>query len=501
MYYKCFVVRERECLDDESILRFLSGRVDTRERASVERHADACPDCAVLLVPSGAYPVPRRGREARAFASGDLVAGRYRIERLIGRGGMGEVYSALDEQLGELVALKTVRATIADDARAIARLKSEVLLARRVTHPNVCRIFDLGVHAEAASPDRPLAFLTMELLTGRTLADEIRAQGPFAEGAARRVLGQLVAGLAAAHRAGVVHKDLKSENVILVKAVGGDDTSSGFARAVITDFGLAASEQRPLQSAAGRVEFSGTPGYIAPERLRGAAATPGSDVYSLGVVLLDMLAGRVPARPPAAEAPRSSLSGLDLRGIAACCCDARPEARPSADALAAVLAKIQQPASRLAVRAGFAAGAAVLVTTAALMARSARAPSVAPAPGSSGRPAVEAERTVVDDHPAPPPVVAPAPLPSAGSAGPVRRRTRANVRNQPRSAVALDESERPQESRRVTGGAGAGDPEAETARHQDEPIRSLGAVERKEQPGTVTLRGDDDAIDPFEAPR
>src|SRR5262249_53695860 len=142
-------------------------------------------------------------------------------------GGMGEVYEAEDMVLRELVALKTIRPDVADDDLIIDRFKREILLARKVTHANVCRIFDLGLHD---SPGRPRqTFLTMELISGRTLAERVRMGRPFTVEEARPILEQMAAALDAAHREGIVHRDFKSGNVML----------SDSGRAVVTDFGLA----------------------------------------------------------------------------------------------------------------------------------------------------------------------------------------------------------------------------------------------------------------------
>src|SRR5215470_13828564 len=148
-----------------------------------------------------------------AFLSGELVAGRYRIRRFIAFGGMGEVYHAEDTVLREAVALKTIRPGVAQDDSVLERFKREILLARRVTHPNVCRIFDLGVHSP---PGRaPQTFLTMELLAGETLADRLRAGRSFTVAEAAPVVAQMAAALDAAHRGGIVHRDFKSGNVLL----------------------------------------------------------------------------------------------------------------------------------------------------------------------------------------------------------------------------------------------------------------------------------------------
>ena len=163
--------------------------------------------------PSG----PRLGRPLPVLLAGEVVAGRFRVLRLIGQGGMGQVFAAQDLELGTKVALKVVRPEIAGRPGAIERFKQEVHLARQVTHPNVCRIFDLfhhdvsGDHEWGRSPGG-LWFLTMELLEGETLAQWLRRRGALPPERALRLLAQISAGIDAAHDAGIVHRDLKSSN-------------------------------------------------------------------------------------------------------------------------------------------------------------------------------------------------------------------------------------------------------------------------------------------------
>ncbi len=229
-----------------------------------------------------------------ALSAGDLVAGRYRIARFIAAGAMGEVYEARDEELGEEVALKTIRPEIAAGPQALERFKREIQLARRVTHPNVCRIFDFGRHQGPAGEGRPvldLNFLTMELLRGETLAQYLarRRRLPLDEVAS--LLEQLVGALAAAHAAGVVHRDFKAGNVILVPGAGATP------RAVVTDFGVARpSEETDPKSMTVTGVALGTPAYMAPEQIEGGAVTPATDVYALGIVLYEMITGNLPFR-------------------------------------------------------------------------------------------------------------------------------------------------------------------------------------------------------------
>lgn len=226
-----------------------------------------------------------------AFGVDDLVAGRYRVRRYLGRGTSGEVYAVADLELGTEVALKALRPAGGDGEVQTERFRREVLLARRVSHPNVCRIFDLGVHLlerPGATP-RPIRFLTMELLEGRTLLRRIEEEGPLPEADAVALARQVCAALAAAHAAGVVHRDFKSSNVLLVGAATGE-------RAVITDFGLARDQELPsgASNLTGTGGVLGTPAYMAPEQVEGRRATSRSDLYALGVVLYEMVTGRLP---------------------------------------------------------------------------------------------------------------------------------------------------------------------------------------------------------------
>ncbi len=227
------------------------------------------------------------------FGAGDLVANRYRVLRPLGHGAMGEVYAAIDLQLGGEIALKVLRTAALGDARAVERFKREVLLARRITHPNVCRLFDLGVHlAETdGSTAQPVLFLTMELLPGKTLVAWIEENGPLTEVQATAIACQLAGALDAAHRAGVIHRDFKSSNILLVPL------PDGALRAVVTDFGLArasggdANDGATLTQAGGML---GTPAYMAPEQVEGKPATGRSDLFAFGVVLYEMVTGELP---------------------------------------------------------------------------------------------------------------------------------------------------------------------------------------------------------------
>ena len=200
-----------------------------------------------------------------------MLASRYRIVALLGRGGMGEVYRADDLTLGQPVALKFLPEEVATDQAALDRFRNEVRTARRVSHTNVCRVYDLG-EAEGHS------FLSMEYIDGEDLTGLLRRIGRLPGDKALEIARQLCAGLAAAHREGVLHRDLKPANVML----------DGRGRAVMTDFGLASLAER----IEGYDARSGTPAYMAPEQLAGREATVKSDIYSLGLVLYEIFTGK-----------------------------------------------------------------------------------------------------------------------------------------------------------------------------------------------------------------
>ena len=205
------------------------------------------------------------------FLPGTVVGERYRIVGLLGRGGMGEVYRADDLRLGQAVALKFLPPELAQDPVRLARFHNEVRLARQVSHPNVCRVHDIG-----DVDGQP--FLSMEYVDGEDLSSLLRRIGRLPKDKAVEIARQVCAGLAAAHDQGVLHRDLKPSNVML----------DGRGRARLADFGLAA--------AAGQAENpgsrAGTPAYMAPELLSGGEASARSDIYALGLVLYELFTGK-----------------------------------------------------------------------------------------------------------------------------------------------------------------------------------------------------------------
>lgn len=224
----------------------------------------------------------------RSLTPEEIVLGRFKILRFLNSGGMGEVYEAWDAELREKIALKTIRPEIAADRAMIERFKMEVKQARGVSHPNICRVYDLFSYDQ--SPDRRIWFLTMELLEGHTLLEQVRKQGSIEPKEAIHLIEQMVAGLAAAHRRGLVHRDFKSGNVMLVHA------GQSHPRAVITDFGLALSLSAAAHSSERGALIEGTPDYMAPEQMRGDSVGVAADQYALGVVICEMLTGKRPQR-------------------------------------------------------------------------------------------------------------------------------------------------------------------------------------------------------------
>jgi serine/threonine-protein kinase len=206
-----------------------------------------------------------------SFVAGTTLGGRYRLTGLLGRGGMGEVYKAEDLKLNQTVALKFLPEDFAKDKAALERFYGEVRTARRVSHPNVCRVFDIG-EVEGAH------FLSMEFIDGDDLSSLLRRIGRLPPDKAIEIARQLCAGIHAIHQAGVLHRDLKPANVII----------DGRGQARITDFGIAGLAHE-LKDGAG---LAGTPAYMSPEQTAGKEVTTKSDIYSLGLVLYEIFTGK-----------------------------------------------------------------------------------------------------------------------------------------------------------------------------------------------------------------
>ena len=224
-------------------------------------------DAPTLAQSSTPLPI-RRARER--FTPGAMVAGRYRIVALLGRGGMGEVYRAEDIRLDQTVALKFLPPRLESNAEALERFLGEVRLGRQVAHPNVCRLYDLG-ETEGHH------FIAMEYVDGEDLASLLSRIGKLPADKAIDIARDIAAGLSAAHALGIVHRDLKPSNVMI----------DGRGRARLTDFGLAALTNECASD--GRI--IGTPAYMAPEQLSGGTVSARSDVYAFGLILYECLTG------------------------------------------------------------------------------------------------------------------------------------------------------------------------------------------------------------------
>jgi serine/threonine-protein kinase len=226
------------------------------------------------------------------LAPGEQLAGRFTILRFVARGGMGAVYEATDVILRSRVALKTLEGRITADRAAMERFRREVLLARRVSHPNVCRVYEL--YQATSTAGTPVSFLTMEFLDGETLATRLSREGRFTSAQALPLVQQMCEALAAAHAEGVVHRDFKSSNVMLVPRSG--ESGIGSIRVVITDFGVARAleEHSGAEALTGGAGILGTPEYMAPEQVTGGEISPATDMYALGVVLYQMVTGALP---------------------------------------------------------------------------------------------------------------------------------------------------------------------------------------------------------------
>lgn len=255
-------------------------------RSSIAETAAFCPSCGSKIDPEltvdaeapgvapdpvAPDPAPATGKAVDRFETGECVGERYRIVQQLGRGAMGEVYRADDLELGQSVALKFLPQRLANDDEALERLRSEVRLARGVSHANVCRVYDLNrVDGHA--------FLTMEYIDGEDLSGVLRRLGRPSREKAEELARQICSGLAAAHEVGVLHRDLKPANIMI----------DGRGRARITDFGIAAL----TEDLEGTTELAGTPAYMAPEQLADARYSVQSDIYSLGLVLHEVFTGR-----------------------------------------------------------------------------------------------------------------------------------------------------------------------------------------------------------------
>jgi len=281
------------------------------------------------------------GIEEGRFPAGTILAGRYRVLGLLGRGGMGEVYRAYDQILNQAVALKFLARTRLSEA-ALARFRNEVRIARQVSHPNVCRVYDIGA-VEGQH------YLSMEYLDGEDLKTLIRRIGRLPQDKAIEFTRKICAGLAAAHERGVLHRDLKPANIMI----------DGRGQVRIMDFGLAGlATDIPLSDLR-----SGTPAYMSPEQKAGRDVTTRSDIYSLGLVLYEMFTGKRRSREQ--SSPSEIVKDLDpaIERTILRCLEEEPKRRPSsalnvamampgADPIAAALAAGETPSPEMVAASG-----------------------------------------------------------------------------------------------------------------------------------------------------
>jgi tetratricopeptide (TPR) repeat protein/tRNA A-37 threonylcarbamoyl transferase component Bud32 len=236
-----------------------------------------CGDCGTQLEISVDASIPTKTIEApkEELTTGSTFAGRYQIIEEIGRGGMGKVYKVLDKEVNAKIALKLIKPEIASDKKVIERFRNELRMARDIAHKNVCRMYDLNKEDSAY-------FITMEYVDGEDLKGLIRKMGRLSSGQAISIAKQVCDGLIEAHKLGVVHRDLKPQNIMIDR--------DGNAR--IMDFGIARSLS--AKGITGSGVMIGTPDYMSPEQVEGKETDQRSDIYSLGIILYEMVTGQVP---------------------------------------------------------------------------------------------------------------------------------------------------------------------------------------------------------------
>ena len=242
------------------------------------RDSRFCKTCATPLPgtpPTSATLTQTIERPLQELSPGALFAGRYQIIEDLGEGGMGRVFKALDTRTGEKIAVKVLRAGLESDGRTLERFSHELTAARRISHRNVCRMFDLG-------EDRGRLYITMEFVPGEDLKSVLRMMGAMSPAQAAGLAVQICDGLEEAHRLGVIHRDLKPANILVDK--------DGHAR--IMDFGIARSARSRGITDAGTMV--GTPDYMSPEQTEGRDVDARSDLYAMGVMLFEMATGRLP---------------------------------------------------------------------------------------------------------------------------------------------------------------------------------------------------------------
>src|SRR6516165_84564 len=259
-------------LGDRDAEQTLGGPEDSRgSGANGSDSSGTAEDWAAPKSVSGRVALTPRG----TLGVGTRLGERYEILAVLGQGGMGAVYKARDQELDRVVALKVIRPELTTNPEILKRFKQELILARQVTHRNVIRIFDLG-QADG------LKFITMEFLEGQDLRVELTKRGKFSPEDAARIILQISRALEVAHGEGVVHRDLKPQNIML----------DANGRAYVMDFGIARSAYLPGMTQTGAL--IGTPEYMSPEQAKGEKLDERSDLFSLGVIFYELLTGNSP---------------------------------------------------------------------------------------------------------------------------------------------------------------------------------------------------------------
>jgi serine/threonine protein kinase len=274
------------CLDEDAITDLVAGR-RRQDSDAIERHLDECATCVRLLAAASALfqTSPSFGRVATVLAPGTVLKDSYSVVRLIGRGGMGEVYEARHVRLSGRYAIKVLRAEISDDGKLLSRFRREAEITSSLHHPNIVHVLDFD-----RTPDG-CAFLAMEYLAGADLATLLRNERRLALDRMFRYTEQIVSALSAVHNRGIVHRDLKPENVFVVR-----DEDSGEERVKLMDFGLSKWSGGALQESlrlSRDQTLIGTPRYMAPEQAmaRNKEITPATDQFGLAALVYEMLAG------------------------------------------------------------------------------------------------------------------------------------------------------------------------------------------------------------------
>lgn len=440
-------------LSPEQLDAFVSGRLNAALVSSVERHIDGCEDCRVVLSSLarqedslGATRL-RRPENLVRFQPGTLIAGKFRMERILGEGGMGTVAAVWHEGLNQRVALKFMQPSLAADPQAVARFQREARAAARLHTSNACRVFDL----DALDDGTP--FLSMEYLEGETLEQRLLKGAPSVAEAVQWALAVLSA-LDEAHALGIVHRDLKPANLFLVRRADGSELLK------VVDFGIAKSAHPEIEhglSATSAQMLVGSPPYMSPEQLEPGAPLDGrSDVWSLGVVLYRLLAGKLPFEDPTLvelmfairSRPHTPLTAFAvdprLSALVDRCLAKAPAERPDVPTLAKALATLKDglqatprerpptaplPAPskrRWLVPSAAALALAVAATVAVVAWPSAPEPSTALEVPVPPEPKVELVRPVVAREPPTSPAAEPEKAPAPPAPKPAPKRAKAN---------------------------------------------------------------------------